>query len=198
MSYHCLIVDDERTTREVLKEVFQREHYLVSAASSAREGLDLLESGPVDVVLSDERMPGMSGSEFLAIVRKRFPDTIRIILTGHASLDAAVRSINQGEVYRFFVKPCNLSDLLVSIRHALRLKDLEDQNRQLLKLLKEQSVLIRCLERRYPGITKVKKSAREEVFLDVDDPWSSETFSEEIQRLVSACKGRDRSITTVG
>jgi two-component system probable response regulator PhcQ len=73
----------------------------------------------VDVVISDEKMPGMSGSEFLSLVRQEYPDTIRIILTGYGSLESAIRAINEGEIYRLFTKPCNVIDLAITIRLAL-------------------------------------------------------------------------------
>ena len=124
MQHAVLVVDDEPDVRDMLTQALSREPYEVLCADSAEEALDIIAREPVDVVLSDEKMPGMSGTEFLAIVRRQYPDTIRMILTGHASLESAIHAINEGEIYRFFTKPCNMVDLMVTIRQALKHKDL--------------------------------------------------------------------------
>ena len=107
MKHNVLIVDDDPAVRDVVREAFSAEPYALLIAGSADDALDIMSRTQADVVISDEKMPGMSGSEFLSIVRKKYPDTIRIILTGHADLEAAIRAINEGEIYRFFRKPCN-------------------------------------------------------------------------------------------
>ena len=133
MQHVIMIVDDEPPVRELLMDAFALEPWEVLCAGTAEEALDILAREPVDVVVSDEKMPGMSGSEFLAVVRQQYPDTIRMILTGHASLESAIRAINEGEIYRFFTKPCNMVDLIVTIRQALQQKELMDENQRLKK-----------------------------------------------------------------
>ena len=137
MQYTVLIVDDEPDIRDMLTQALSREPYEVLCADSAEEALDIIAQEPVDVVLSDEKMPGMSGTEFLAIVREKYPDTIRIILTGHASLESAIRAINEGEVYRFFVKPCNMVDLSTTIRHAIQHQELLKENKRLIEIINQ-------------------------------------------------------------
>jgi FixJ family two-component response regulator len=105
---------------------------------------------------------------------------VRIILTGHASLEAAIRSINQGEIYRFFTKPCNIFDLVITIRHALQHQELMKENQRLLRTIKRQSDIIEQLERDYPGITFVKRGARGEILLNEEGG--------ELQKLLSQCK----------
>jgi two-component system probable response regulator PhcQ len=148
MQHKVLIVDDEPIITNLLKDALSKEPYGILSASSAEEALPILDREKLDVVISDEKMPGMSGSEFLAIVRQKYPDTIRMILTGHASLDSAIRAINEGEVYRFFTKPCNVFDIAMTIRQAIKLHDLMKESRRLLKIVKRQSLLIESLERR--------------------------------------------------
>ena len=114
-------------------------------------------------------MPGMTGTQFLAVVRKEYPDTIRIILTGHASLESAMHAINEGEIYRFFTKPCNLVDLSVTIRHALQQKYLKKENKRLAKIVEQQSFSIRKIEKKYPGITKVKRDSGGAIIIDDND-----------------------------
>jgi len=137
-----LLVDDEPHVTDALLRVMRRQPYELLSANSAARAQELLESHHVDVVVSDEQMPGVPGSAFLAAVRKQFPDTIRIILSGQASLDAAVRAINEGEVYRFLLKPCNPVDLIVTIQQALSLKRLELQSRRLLREFQRQAAII--------------------------------------------------------
>jgi two-component system, probable response regulator PhcQ len=124
-----LLVDDEPHVTDGLRRVFHREPYRVLSRTSAAAALELITRDHIDVIVSDEQMPGMPGSALLSLVRKRYPQTIGIILSGHASLEAAVRAINEGEVHRFLLKPCNPTDLVHTIRQALAHKRLEAQSR---------------------------------------------------------------------
>ncbi len=130
MAHKVLFVDDEPHVLAALRRTLRNEPYQVLCASSAAEALALMAETPVDVVVSDEQMPGMSGSELLAEVRRRYPDTVRMMLSGKATLEGAIRAINDGEIYRFFTKPCNELDLATTIRHALEQKDLVEENRR--------------------------------------------------------------------
>ena len=123
----------------------------------------------MDVVVSDENMPGMTGSEFLAVVYEKYPDTIRIILTGHASLDVAIRAINEGQIYRFFTKPWNDADLAITIRQALQQKDLIEDSRRLLKMARHQSAILQDLEKEHPGLTSVTRDASGSVLVKDED-----------------------------
>ncbi len=166
MDYTVLIVDDQELIRDLLEDALQRERFTVLSAASAEQALAVLESHPVDVVISDEVMPGMAGSDFLAIVRQKYPETIRMILTGHARIDSAIKAINEGEVFRFFTKPCNVVDLMVSIKQGLNQKELERENRRLLSLLKEKSAYEASLKQEHPEIFEVKRDASGAVIID--------------------------------
>lgn len=168
MPYCVMVVDDDSTLRNIVCDFLKTQDFKTLAAASADEGLALMEKDKVDAVISDESMPGMSGSEFLAIVRQNYPDTVRIILTGHASLEAAIRGINEGEIYRFFTKPCSVVDLAITVRRALQQRELLKQSRKLLEVTKKQSALIESVEKKYPGITKIKTGASGEVIMDED------------------------------
>ena len=137
MSYKILVVDDQADIRDLLKDAFSRQSYNVLCSSSAKGALSILDKKQVDVVISDEIMPGMSGTEFLAVVREKYPDIIRIILTGHADLESAIRAINEGEVYRFFIKPCNMVDLSTTIRHAIQHQGLLKENKRLIEIINQ-------------------------------------------------------------
>ena len=166
MQHTILIVDDEPTITAVLRDALSREPYVILSACCAEEALPILDRKEVDVVISDEKMPGMSGTEFLAVVRKKYPDSIRIILTGHASLESAVRAINEGEIYRFFTKPCNVLDVALTVRKALQRRDLRKESQRLLRLQEHQFAMIKNLERQYPGITHVNRDAKGEILID--------------------------------
>ena len=114
-----LFVDDEPHVTSALQRVLRRETYDIVTAHSADEAFVVMERERIDVVVSDERMPNMLGSEFLSIVRRDYPDTVRIILTGEASLDAAMRAINEGQVYSFLSKPCDDGELTQAIAGGL-------------------------------------------------------------------------------
>jgi EAL domain-containing protein (putative c-di-GMP-specific phosphodiesterase class I)/CheY-like chemotaxis protein len=127
VAHRVLLVDDDLRVTEALRRTLRGvASWEVSTANSAREALVLLEQGRFDAVISDERMPEMSGSELLREVRQRWPDTVRIILTGEASLDSAIRAINEAEIYRFLTKPCHTEDMVACVESALRAKSERD------------------------------------------------------------------------
>jgi DNA-binding NtrC family response regulator len=142
MTHTVLLVDDEPNVLEGLTRVLRKEPYEILTANSAEEAARLLEDDTVDLIVSDEEMPGMSGTEFLARVARDYPTVVGIVLTGHPSLPAALRAINEGKVYQFFTKPCNEIDLAITIRRALEQKDLKEKSRELLEVTKRQSALI--------------------------------------------------------
>src|SRR3984957_12537471 len=164
-----LLVDDEPNITDALKRAFRREPYEFLTATSGAAALVALERHAVDVVISDEQMPGMSGSEFLSAVRKQYPDTIRMILSGQASLEAAVRAINEGEVYRFFLKPCNPTDLMFTVQQALAHKRLEEQSRRLLREYQKQATLLARLEHNSPGILRLETDDQGALLVDESD-----------------------------
>jgi two-component system probable response regulator PhcQ len=164
-----LLVDDEPNVTAALRRALRSEPYEFLTAVSADEARRILACRPVDVVVSDEQMPGMPGSAFLAEVRVQYPSTIRIILSGHASLDAAVRAINEGEVYRYLLKPCNPTDLVVTIRQALDVKKLQEQSRRLLREYQRQAAVIAELERLTPGVTDLDTDEHGSILVDEAD-----------------------------
>ena len=116
-----LIVDDEMNNLSSLNRMLRRDGYRILLASSGQEGLDLLATNAVHVVISDQRMPGMSGTEFLGAVRRLYPDTIRIILSGYTDLEVVTRSVNEGAVFKFLTKPWDDQELREHIRDAFKL-----------------------------------------------------------------------------
>jgi len=182
-----LLVDDEPNITDALKRAFRREPYEFLTATSGAAALVALERHAVDVVISDEQMPGMSGSEFLSAVRKQYPDTIRMILSGQASLEAAVRAINEGEVYRFFLKPCNPTDLMFTVQQALAHKRLEYSSRRLLREYQRQASVLARLEHNSPGILLLDTDEEGAVVVDESDgDCDVGDLLEQIQQAISA------------
>ena len=120
-----------------LKRLLHQEGYNILTASNGIEGLKKLDAEPVSLVISDQRMPQMSGVDFLRQVKEKSPETIRILLTGYADIKAAIGAINQGEVYRFITKPWNEEEVKYTIHQAL---DKYNTTLELVEALKSASL----------------------------------------------------------
>lgn len=129
--YRILFVDDEPAILKALTRIFRSQSYEVLTAGNSAEALARLKEAPVQVIVSDYMMPGMNGAELLKHVKKLYPDTIRIMLTGHADTGAVMGAINEGAVYKFILKPWNDDDLRVTVSLALEQFDLVQKNRAL-------------------------------------------------------------------
>jgi two-component system, probable response regulator PhcQ len=152
-----LLVDDEPRVTAAIRRLMRHEPWKILEAHSGREALHILAREAVHVLVTDEMMPEMRGSTLISEVRRRYPDTIRIVLSGRADLDAAVKAINDGEVFRFLLKPCSEVDLVLMLRQALRIQALEAENRRLRGTVRDQAEILRDLEVRNPGITRVER-----------------------------------------
>src|ERR1019366_3496167 len=126
--YRLLIVDDEPGVVKALTRVFRQERYEVVTAANGEEGLQRLAEATTHLGISDYMMPGMTGAQFLQTVKEASPDTIRIMLTGHADTGAVMGAINEGAVYKFILKPWDEDDLRVTVALALEQADLIRRN----------------------------------------------------------------------
>ncbi|MGZ5199496.1 MAG: EAL domain-containing protein [Telluria sp.] len=115
-----LVVDDDVNVLGALHRLFKRDNYRVLTAASPAEGFELLAMHNVQVILCDQRMPVMSGTEFLSKVKEMYPDTIRIILSGYTEVGTVLESINRGAIYRFYTKPWDDNELRDNLRLAFR------------------------------------------------------------------------------
>ena len=163
-----LLVDDESKVTKALEHTLRKERYDILTANSGAEALGIMRRELVDVVVSDEQMPGMCGTLLLSLIRRDYADTVRIMLTGQGTLEVAVQAINKGEIYRFLMKPCNGMELSVAIRQALQQKQLIAESRKLLKTSRQQAELINKMEASHPGITEVKRDTEGTII--IDDP----------------------------
>lgn len=140
-----LLVDDEENVRRSLMRLFRREPYKVIAASSGAEAIEMLKQEQVSVILSDQRMPGMTGSELFKTVKDLYPETIRLIMSGYTELESVTSAINDGAIFKFLTKPWDDDKLLVHIRDAFDLYKLKSSHQ---KLTEELRVLNATLEHR--------------------------------------------------
>jgi two-component system, probable response regulator PhcQ len=169
-----LLVDDEPNLTSALVRSLDRSQFDIFTADSAQKALLILAGNDIDVVVSDERMPGMTGSQLLTEVRKKWPNTIRMILSGQADLEAAVRAINEGEVYRFLLKPCHPKELQLTIQQGLQHKKLVAQSRKLLQEHMKTMNLLEALEKDNPGITKIELDEDGAIMMEDDVPGAHE------------------------
>lgn len=119
-----LFVDDEPCITDAVTRALRREPFDILSAHSGAEALELLQREPVDVIVADEKMPGMSGTELLERVFRDYPQMTQMMLTGHATWQAVSPATRPGQVCRFFTKPCSIEELSVAIRHALEQRSL--------------------------------------------------------------------------
>src|SRR3954469_21583340 len=161
-----LIVDDEENVCNALRRSLRKEGYELHFASEPAPALEVLKQHRFDLVLSDHLMPNMTGLEFLKLVRDRYPDCMRMMLTGHADMQTAISAINQGEIYRFLTKPWDDTELKVTLYLAFEQLDLERENRKLLATVRRQRDLIKTIEKDYPGIGELTRDANGAIVIE--------------------------------
>lgn len=163
--HSILLVDDEPSITKALRRLFRKDGYRIFTASSGKEGLDQLKKaeGPVSLIISDQRMPEMTGAQFLDKAKELCPDAFRFLLTGYSDMDAIVDAVNKGEIHRYLTKPWNDDDLLLQVRQSLEQYELVLENRRLVKLTnkqnKELKELNKNLEQKVDERTKKLKEA---------------------------------------
>jgi response regulator RpfG family c-di-GMP phosphodiesterase len=134
-----LFVDDEDNILRSLKRLLRKEGYRLLTATSGVDGLEMLNEHDVHLVVTDQRMPGMSGTDFLAKVKEKYPEVIRIVLSGYTEVDSITESINKGHIYKFMLKPWNDQNLKLEIKQALEQYDLMQVNKTLHEKLIEKN-----------------------------------------------------------
>ncbi len=151
-----LLVDDEPEILEGLRRTLRREPYRLVTAGSADEALRLIAAESIDVIISDIDMPGTNGLELVARIRRDHPAIVRLLLTGDASLEAALQAINQGEVHRFLVKPWSSEELRETLRAAIDRLDELRRAASAVGSAASRERLLAALEKAHPGITRVE------------------------------------------
>jgi len=131
-----LYIDDEKDNLTVFQSAFRRD-FRVHLATSGKEGLDIMKKENIHLVITDQRMPEMTGIEFLEKILPDYPDCIRMVLTGFSDVEAIIQAINKGRVYRYITKPWNKEELKINLDRALEAYNLKQQNKNLIEDLKE-------------------------------------------------------------
>lgn len=140
-----LCVDDEAIILRTLKRLFHRKAYKVLIADSAKNALDIIKDTPVDVIVSDMRMPEMDGAALLEKVANSHPDTYRIVLSGYADFDSTVAAINLGKINRFINKPWDNDALIYAVEEGLERTRLRSENYNLKRKIENQNKLLKSL-----------------------------------------------------
>ena len=134
-----LLVDDEKSVLSSLRRLFRKVDCTVELANSGKEGLEKLEAAHFDLIVSDARMPEMSGPEFLAIAAEKYPETERILLTGYADMEATIDAINKGKIRHYIEKPWDDKKLIDHVKDSLSIVEMREHNAYLQKLVSKQN-----------------------------------------------------------
>ncbi|MBW8039006.1 MAG: response regulator [Planctomycetes bacterium] len=135
-----LFVDDEEKILRSLKRVFVGEPYKTLFVNSGKLALDILKKKQVHVIITDIRMPGMDGHELLKTVKNKYPNVIRLVLSGYSDKDTLLHAINQGEIFRYITKPWKLNEELKTIvRQAIEFFDLHSERESLLNFIEKMA-----------------------------------------------------------
>jgi CheY-like chemotaxis protein len=156
-----LLVDDEDNIVAALRRLLRAEGWLVLSATSAEQALQLMARHEVDVILSDQRMPGMTGVELLRRAKELYPNTIRLVLSGYTELQSITDAINEGAIYKFLAKPWDDEQLRAHLREAFALKEMADQNRRLDQEVQAANRELADLNRRLQTLLSAQREQNE-------------------------------------
>ncbi|KAB8055363.1 response regulator [Janthinobacterium rivuli] len=164
-----LLVDDEPNILASLKRLLRRDGYHILTANSGQEGLDVLASHAVDVIVSDQRMPGMLGADFLRKAKLLCPQTIRIMLSGYTELQAVTDAVNEGAIFKFLTKPWEDHQLREHIAEAFRLKGIDDDNVRLNAQLRDANQALAAANAAMQALVRQQQHqiSRDEVSLGI-------------------------------
>ena len=155
-----LLVDDEVNILSALKRLLRQDKYDIMTANNGQEALDTLKDSPVDVIVTDQRMPGMTGVEFLRLAKESYPDTIRIVLSGYTELQSVTDAVNEGAVYKFLTKPWDDIQLRGHVAEAFRRKEMADEN---LRLQRQLQIANLALETTNQELDKLLREQEERI-----------------------------------
>ncbi|MFS2007598.1 EAL domain-containing protein [Duganella sp. CT11-25] len=164
-----LLVDDEPNIVAALKRLLRGDNYQIYTAGDGPQGLEVLAQHPVDVIVSDQRMPGMLGADFLRKARQLAPDTIRIMLSGYTELQSVTDAVNEGAIYKFLTKPWDDDQLRGHIAEAFRVKEIADDNERLHLEVRSANQELAAANRRMEQLLQEKQRqiSRDEISLNV-------------------------------
>ena len=164
-----LLVDDEHNILSSLRRLLRSDGYRILCAANGDEGLAVLAANEVDVIVSDQRMPGMIGADFLRAAKSLYPETIRIMLSGYTELQSVTDAVNEGAIFKFLTKPWDDVQLRNHIAEAFRMKDIADDNERLNLALRSANQEMAATNRRMETLLQEKQQqiTRDEISLNV-------------------------------
>lgn len=162
-----LVIDDEQYILTSVARVLQSEEREVITANNAEDAWVLLkERGEVEVIICDNRLPGIAGIDFLIKAKRLYPDTIRILMTGYPDLTSTIDAINRAHIWRYVLKPVEAEELKVLVKQAFDYYAILKDNRQLLKIARQQAELIKNIRDKHPKVLSEEALLNPESFLD--------------------------------
>ncbi|MCG3121612.1 MAG: Regulator of RpoS [bacterium] len=169
-NFKILYVDDEENNLTSFHAVFRREYEIFTAASG-EAGIEIIRKNNIDLIITDQRMPRMTGIQFLEKIQPEYPDTIRMILTGFSDVEAIIGAINTGRVFRYIMKPWNENELRMTIENARQISDLTKKNKVLFADLQheveEQKKTLRLFKKYVPApVVEKTRHASEDALFD--------------------------------
>ncbi|MGC8824477.1 MAG: PAS domain S-box protein [Bacteroidales bacterium] len=159
-----LYIDDEQENLDGFRFNFRKE-YVIYTAQNTLEAFNIIRNAPIKVVISDNKMPDMLGTEFFEVLAVSNPDIIRILVTAYADTEAAMQAINKGQVYRFITKPWNKNELQIAIENAFEAYQLKQQNQQLIENLSKKNFELEDLSFRLMVEVAERRKVEEELFM---------------------------------
>ncbi len=151
-AYNVLFVDDEPFILKAMMRLFRGDQMNILTAPDGENALEIVKSRCIQVVVTDNIMPGMSGVELVRKIKECSPNTVRIILSGHSDMDAVLKAINEGEAYRFVMKPWHDLDMKATVHLALAQYRLTEQNLELISEIQAQRLIVSRLRKRFPEV----------------------------------------------
>lgn len=189
MSHTVLLVDDDEELLELFRHMLRREAVAVETARNALGACDVLAARRVAVVVADEGLPGMTGTELLARVHAEHPETVRVMVTGQASMEVAKRAINEGKVFRFLTKPVRTDDLVGTVRDGIAIwqaRRLPPRSAPAAPALSE----IDRLESEWQGLTHVERDSSGAILVDETDGDLDEVLREVSAPIATVVRAR--------
>ena len=190
-----VLVDDDRNILDSLARILWQKDYKLVKCENAMEAWDFInsENGEADVIISDNKMPHIYGTELLIAIRKKYPNIIRIMLTGQSDIEDAKKAINEGKVYRFLTKPCDSDELILIIKHSLAIRDLFLENKRLL----EQMKAIKTFEEDVPGIEQLETDNEGRIIIEEHDYITFDDFMKQYIEIIPIKESRKLSTKTI-
>ena len=187
-----LIVDDEVDVLESLRHLFHRT-YRVLTASGGGQALELLDEHEVHLILSDQRMPGMSGDVFLSQARRLQPDAIRMLFTGYADIQAVINAVNEGHIFRYILKPWDAVELEGIIRQAAEQYELLAERKRLIAELQAANAQLTQANEELAEAGQLKSAFIEVASHEFNTPITLVLGLSELLRLLNPDRERRRS-----